>query len=343
MNGTLQYYNIYKLGIYKKGSDQELFESSELIINSLIDWFNSRPNLVNTSTKVAEKTTGQINVYCYDITGQNGEYVIILWNELTNAENEILTVRKDSKPGKAKVKSGVNSKDDIPGLPSYYWISLNNGFVATIAFDHAITSLAALKNYITSYVQSYSEFAITHEEDDNKVIGYRHPENDGELGYFKFELKRKIDELTIEELTEKYDRITKIVRRIKKSAVNTELKGFFHNLASNAINRGIPDNKDANVEIELDFTPATQQDFLNIVDAYKKQITDPERYNNLGFVIKGENGKKIFLDGKHLRTEHGFEIVRNKKNPFGASELLNYIEAKHRILIPRKQKKRRAA
>ena len=344
MKGTLQYYNIDKLGIYKRGSDEELFDSSEAVLDSLIRWFKQRPNLVNTSTKKADKVVGQTNVYCYDIDGENGEYVFVLWNELTNADDEILTIPKDSKPGEAKVKSSVNSETVIPGLPSYYWISLNHSLIATIHYDHAITSLVALRNYIIGYMQNFSEFAVTHQDDIDKVIGYRHPDDkDGDLGYFKLDLKRKNDESTIEELTQKHDKITKIVRRTQKQAENVELVGWFHNLASQAVNRGLPKAKDVHVEIELDFTPASANDFLDIVAAYQKEIIDPDKYNNLGFVLKGENGRKVFLDGKHLKTEHDFEIKRKGKNPFGASELLDYIGTKQIRLVPRQSKKRRAA
>lgn len=344
MKGTLQYYNIDKIGIYKRGSDEQLFDSSEAVLDSLINWFKKRPNLVNTSTRKADKALGQSNIYCYDIDGANGEYVLVLWNELTNAENEILTISKDSKPGAANVKSGVDSDRVIPGLPSYYWISLNHRMIATIHYDHATTSLPALRNYITAYMQSYSEFAVISTDSADKVIGYRHPdERTGELGYFKFEIKRKTDESTIEELTQKHNKIVKIVRRIQKQAENVELVGLFHNLASKAIGRGLPKARDVHVEVELDFTPATAKDFLEIVQAYQNEITDPDKYNNLGFILKGESGRKIFLDGKYLKTEHDFGIQRMGKNPFSASQLLDYISAKQNRLVPSDSKKRKIA
>ena len=342
MKGTLQYYDIDKLGIYKKGSDEELFDSSEAVLNSLVDWFKSRPDLVNTSTKKADKTVGQSNVYCCDIDGANGEYVFVLWNELSNADNEILTVSKKSKPGDAKVKSGVDSNTVIPGLPSYYWISLNHEFIATIHYDHAMTSIVALRNYITDYVRNYSEFAVTKEDNDDKVVGFRHPNDDGNLGSFKLLLKRKVDETTIEELTQKHANITKIVRRSQKQVENVEVNSWFHKLGSQAVKRGLPKSDSVNVEIELDFTPATQKDFLDIVTAYQKEIIDPDKNNNLGFVLRGGGGQKIFLNGKDLKTEHAFEILRNDKNPFGASQLLDYIGSKQIRLVPRKLKMRKA-
>ncbi|ELC9716795.1 hypothetical protein QX995_002171 [Vibrio vulnificus] len=342
MKGTLQYYNIDKLGIYKRGSDEQLFDSSEAVLDSLIDWFKARPNLVNTSTRKADKAQGQSNVYCCDADGANGEYVFVLWNELTNAEDEILTLSKDSKPGAAKVKSGVDSKTAIPGLPSYYWISLNHDLIATIHFDHAMTSLGALRNYITSYVQNYSEFAVTHKDNEDKVIGYRHPDEEGPVGYFKFDLKRKTDESTVEELTQKFNRITKVVRRTEKAVEEVELKGFFHNLASKQIKRGLPQNREVYVEVEIEFTPSSEQDFKEIVKAYEREIIDPDKFNNLGFVLKGGGGKKVFLDGKFMKTEHEFEIQRNKRNPFEAGELLEYIGRKQIRLVPRKKVKEAA-
>lgn len=58
MKGTLQYYDIDKLGIYKRGSDEQLFNSNETVLDSLIGWFKQRPNLVNTSTRKADKAVG---------------------------------------------------------------------------------------------------------------------------------------------------------------------------------------------------------------------------------------------------------------------------------------------
>ena len=344
MKGTLQYFTIDKLGIYKRGSDQQLFESSEAVLDSLIEWFESRPELVNTSTMKADKAKGQSNVYCCDADGANGEYVFVLWNELTNAEDEILTLSKDSKPGKAKVTSGVDSKNSIPGLPSYYWVSLNHGLVATIHFDHAMTALSALKSYVSNYVQNYSEFAVTHKDDENKVIGYCDPDDeDCGLGYFKFDLKRMVDESTVEELTQKFNRITKVVRRTQKAVEAVELRGFFHKLASRQIKRGLPKNREAFVEVEIEFTPASEADFKAIVKAYQKEIIDPDKYNNLGFILKGSNGKKLFLDGKAMKTEHGFDIPRRGKNPFKASVLLEYIGKKQVRLVPNIQVRKKAA
>ncbi|ENQ8617104.1 hypothetical protein ACEQ7L_003657 [Vibrio fluvialis] len=338
MKGTIHYYNIDKLGIYKRGSDEQLFDSSEAILDSLIDWFKKRPQLVNTSTRKADKAQGQSNVYCCDADGANGEYVFVLWNEMTNAEDEILALSKDSKPGEAKVKSGVDSKKVIPGLPSYYWISLNHKLIATIHFDHAVTALGAFKTYITSYVTNYSEFAVTRKDDD-KVIGYRQPGDGGSLGYFKFDLSRKTDESTVEELTQKYNLITKVVRRTTKAVEDVELQGFFHNLASKKIKRGLPKNREAFVELELEFTPSSESDFKEIVRAYEKEILDPDKYNNLGFVLKGDSGRKVFLDGKFMKTEHEFEIQRKNRNPFEAQELLDYIGRKQVRLVPRKKVK----
>lgn len=343
MKGTLQYYNIEKLGIYKRASSEELFDSSEKILDSLIDWFKGRPNLANTSTSRADKAIGQSNVYCCDADGVNGEYVFVLWNEITNSENEILALSKDSKPGAAKVKPGVDANVSIPGLPSYYWVSLNHGLVATIHFDHGMTSLASFRNYLTSYVQHYSEFAVMHEDNEDKVIGYKAPNGGDEVGYFKLELRRKTDDSTVEELTQKFNRITKIVRRTKKGVEEVELKGFFHNLASKAIKRGLPKKKEVYVEVELEFTPESEKDFKDIVKAYQKEILDPDKFNNLGFILKGDSGKKIFLDGKHLRSEHNFEIIRDNKNPFKAPELLDYIGRKEVRFIPRDLNARKVA
>ncbi|MGL5221094.1 MAG: hypothetical protein ACRC8G_16870 [Plesiomonas shigelloides] len=336
MKGTLQYYSIDKFGFYKRGSEERTLDSDEAILNSFMAWLKQRPNLVNTGTREADKRKGQSNVYCYGVDGYEGDYVFVLWNELTNADNEILLLPKNSKFGDAKVKSGVNSETVIAGLPSYYWISLKDGFVATIHFDHAMTSIGALKNYITYYVQNYSSFAVTHQEDENKVIGYRYPLSDTESNnYFKLELKRKIDDSTIQELTQKYNLITKIVRRTKIVAEDVVLRGFFHNLASESIKRGLPKKQSACVEVEIEFTPSSESDFTDIVKAYENEITDPDQHNNLGFILKGESGRTRFLDGQVMKTEHEFEMVRKGKNPFAANELLDYILRRKIRLSPK--------
>jgi hypothetical protein len=343
MKGTLQYYDIEKLGIYKRGSNEQLFDSSEAILDSLIDWFKSRPNLVNTKTKDADKAVGQSNVYCCDAYGKDGEYLFVLWNEMANSDNEILALSKNSKPGEAKVQSGHNSDKNIPGLPSYYWISMNNDFIATIHFDHAVMSLTSFRDYLGSYVSNYSEFAITAKDNHQKVIGYREPNTEGKLGYFKFELKRMVDSSTVEELTQKFTKITKIVRRSKKAVENIDYKGFFKEFGSQAIGRGLPKSRGVCVEIELEFTPKSAADFESIVKKYQEEILEPDKYNNLGFVLKGESGKTMFLDGRQMREEHDFEILRHNKNPFKADELMAYIDRKRIRLTPREVKSRDAA
>lgn len=340
MKGTLEYYNISQLGIYKRASETHLFDNSDSeILDSLIRWFKQRPDVVNTCTQSANKAKGQSNVYCYDAAGSEGEYIFVLWNELTNAENEILTLPKASKPGLATVKAGLNSNDQIPGQPSYYWVSLNHGFVATIHFGHSMTTLIALRDYISGYVTNYSEFVVLDDKNPDKVVGYRAPSasNDSPKGYFKFRLKRKLDENTIEELSQNYKKITKIVRRTKKKVEQVGLDGFFHKLASRAIHRGLPKNRETHIEIELEFTPNTARDFERIVEAYENQITDPDKSNNLGFILKGGNGKTLFLNGCHKKDEHDFEIIRKNKNPFGATELLRYILRKQVRFVPQKK------
>lgn len=336
MKGKLQYFNIEKLGIYLRGSSEHLFiNSDEAILDSLISWFHGRPQIINTGTRKADKSKGQSNVYCYDVDGSNGEYVFVLWNEVTNAEGEILTLSKQSKPGDAIVKSGLDSTKSIPGLPSYYWISLNHNLVVTLHFDHALSSLVALRDYITGYIQNYSEFAVTDEENENKVIGYRKPNDVGSMGYFKFDIKRKIDESTVQELSQKHNLITKVVRRTKKAVEDVEYQGFFHNLASKVIQRGLPSDREVCVDIELEFTPKSEADFKEIVRAYRTEILDPDRHNNLGFVLRGNGSRPLFLDGQSLRSEHNFELIRDNKKPLNAAELLEYIVRKQVRFVPR--------
>jgi hypothetical protein len=59
--------------------------------------------------------------------------------------------------------------------------------------------------------------------------------------------------------------------------------------------------------------------------------------------LKGESGKTMFLDGRQMREEHNFEILRHNKNPFKADELMAYIDRKRVRLTPREVKSRDAA
>lgn len=335
MKGTIQYFDIEKLGIYKRGSNELLFNSQKQILESLDKWVNSRPDTVNTLAAKAEKHLGQNNIYCCDSFSSDGEFIFILWNELTNQENEILTLAKSSKPGELSVKTGIDSKKSIPGLPSYYWVSLRNKTIATISFEHSITSIGAFKNYVKAFVDNYSNFAVTSPENENKVIGYCNPENTKEKGLFKLDLRRAIDKSTVEELAQKVNLIKKVVRKTKKSVQSVKngniIQSLFSNLASDLIGRGLPEGRETSIEIELDFTPKSSEEFQKIVLAYQKEILEPDRYNNLGFILKGNSQKTIFLDGKFKRFEHDFDLKRQSKNPFQAKELLDYIQEKQRV------------
>ncbi|MFA0171092.1 hypothetical protein AB4424_13800 [Vibrio splendidus] len=350
MDGKLEYYDIKKFGFFERAGSKPSFSSQNEIMDNLVKWVDSRPNLENTKTWKAEKDKGEMNIYCCDADGVNGNYVFILWNEMSNAENEILSMPKSAKIGEGSVKSGFNSETEIPGLPSYYWVSIDGGFIATLHFDHAIVSITNFKEYVKQYIQNYSGYAVTDEEDDTKVIGYKKTNDESKsTSYFKFDLQRRIDVQTIERLRTKFQDIKKIVRKTKIEATNPAdrniIKRIMRGVGEAIVERGVPKSRPVEISVELEYSPSIK-DLDKLIDTYKEEINEPSRCNNIGFILKNHSSKPIYLSGERLKTEHNFEILRKKRNPFGAKQMLDYIGIKKIRLSPPKleveQKKKSA-
>lgn len=343
MEGRVEYFDIKDFGFFLRGKDEVSFSTRQEIMDNFLDWINGRPNLENTKAVKADKANGEMNVYCFDKDSRDGDYIIVLWNEMSNAENEILAVSKASKLGEAEAKSGFNSDTQIPGLPSYYWVSLKGEFVATIYFDHGTTSITNFKNYVTNYVQNHSGYAVTGKH--GQVIGFKENE-DAPLSTFKFELTRRMDESSIERLQQNFTKINKLVRRSKIESTNPVDSGFIKRqlkgLGEKLMRKNLERNQEASIDFEFDFGVSSVADLNEMIADYGNTINEGSRHNDMGFKLKGEN-RAIYLSGERLKKNHDFAIIRKGRNPFTANQLLTHIERHKMRLNPPKKVEGNAA
>lgn len=325
MEGKIDYFDIKEFNFCHRGKQTIAFSSQQEIMDNFFDWINSRPNLDNTRTVKADKTEGQVNVYCLDKDSMDGDYVFVLWNEMSSNDGDVLAVSKTSTVGKVDVQPGFNSDTQIPGLPSYYWVSLKNQFVATIYFDHGTVSIANFKNYLTNYIYNYSGYAVRDKND--RVIGLKQ-NKESPLSSFKFELTRSMDESSVERLIQNYSRINKLVKRSKIEATDPMDSAFLirkaKGLAEKFMKKSLNRNKETCLYFELDFNVSSLADMKEIISDYGDTINEAERLNDFGFKLKGES-KLIYLSGESLRKIHSFDIIRERRNPFTANQILNHI------------------
>lgn len=293
---TLTYYQMKTMGLYAhtghNGQIAKQHLTAKDLMKELMAWgHGTNRKFIETATYSASSKF--LESYCLDFYEENGEYIIALWNKVPTSKNGFASVSAKSSSLGAVVQHTKIGKDDIPGYPTFFFISPLKKCIATIKLDNHVLGITQFKSYIKGYLRYFSSHMVDRVEGDDKIQGVcADPKPEGKIDnrfpdkgiYHSFLMPALTDVLSEAYLLSNAHNITKMIKE-----VSTENLLFDHKESSVEkcfrFMKGLPisKKKTTRLSIPVHFT-------FGHVKKLIKQYHDNDCSSeyNVGFVFKGE-------------------------------------------------------
>ncbi|EHC04410.1 hypothetical protein Sbal625DRAFT_4000 [Shewanella baltica OS625] len=352
LRAEISYYHVLNFGFYSntrplKGPFFGGYDDFKLKFSS---WLKMQENLGSTSpVTIAE---GKKGVFCKDfyVDTETGEFLIVLWNELSNKEGNILSVSRDQRIGGGEVK-GAGDVNSIIGLPSYFWFVPKDDLVISIRFDHSSDNVRCVRDYISAFFKNCTSYR--HEDQDGMTFYVK--EYDSEMHCrFKFDWEKITRKLEVNKLINKADKITGIVRQVRLVKRVTDERNSSRRLydkcselLENVLPEWLRDGSDTsnNFIEELRKSESTdlkitmpyksnETEFGKLIHKYFNSIEDtvPEMKDKIGFKFKGDS-KIEWLDDTDIVKKVELNLIFSQEKIPKAVEVLEALhEQSHSIM-----------
>ena len=353
---TITFYKLEEFGFYRKNREKypdRFFGDVNSVFGDFSNWLAAQENLGSTCTFEVDKEEGGQNTYCKDYYKHDdgNEYVFILWNEMSNADNKIFAMPKTAKVGSNGVKEPKTEDDDIIGLPSYFWFIPDMDIFAVVYFKHSVSNIKAMQQYIKEYCHAHSSFISL----DEKGMTYYNDGTADKAKYrFRFNHKKIVNNSKRSKLVDTPDKITEIVRKVEIPKVITDPRNKIRR-AMNAIQIGlrrvVPDflmegdeqPKEINdinealkkaskqiIEVRIPFSG--DADTINyILDKYDENFEESAT-QKLGFKVKGDPNV-VWLNESVIKTEVELDVEISEDSLPTAVDIMTAISAKRDIIL----------
>jgi hypothetical protein len=345
LKANIHFYDIEEFGYFKRGESQPAFGGLEAFFSDFSNWLKGQSALGSTlvqDPRPSSRVNG--NIYCKDFyrCERSGDYLLILWNEVSNEDGQILAMPKDSKVGEEEYNKPKSNAGDILGLPSYYWFIKDLNAFATIRFSHSLQSVSAVQRYLKEYAETMSGFAITN--DEGRIVGYEGGGNE-RARWFRFNYAKMLNKSERQKLLDNPEKVKALIRRISvpkiipdrrnderqlltqlQQAVNKisqgwlkssdDKKGFidrFNKIASDAGNQ--------NIEVEIPFV-GDQEIMEFLIQEFDKNVEELKE-EKIGFKVSGYGN--IWLGDQTIKKEIDLSVSHTKQKLPTASEVMEAI------------------
>lgn len=334
MEFKFDFYKITKCGYYKIGSDErELMSVSELFEN-LIDF---TANKTINQTKTYNEMEGIYPTYSYELLHNKmfNDYLFVTWNETHSEDNNISTVKKNSRVGSAEVDTIPISDEDIPGFPTYFWILSDLEYFATIKrVEIRQNGQINLKMYLLNFLKYFSKHCYneTTELKNEKKIYYCDSKSKEILKifpHFETNLAKKNTDLLL--LKSKVSEIRNLI-----------VKDYFSNNFTRPLSKieylqkiiGIETTNKFNFERMLKIETGINlniEELNSIIEDWEPKHLENDKYD-IGFKLT-KSSSPIWLSNSICNTVRKYPIQKDSNNVIKPNELFDCILKERMKLI----------
>ncbi|WP_044367624.1 hypothetical protein [Vibrio fluvialis] len=300
-NITMTYYELRNMGIY--GDEGETVLSPVDLLKEMKYWcYDSEKPLIETATYEANSQI--LEAYCLDFYEQDGDYILGLWNKVQTNAKGIGAVNANKSSNAAVVKHTKIAKDNIPGYPTYFFISPRKKFFATIKIDQKLTGIQAFRSYIRGYLRHYSSHNVDRKDGGDLIRGLSRQSSIGltELTgdkrvtdkrlYPLITFKLMTDVVNKQYLVAHANRVSKIVKDISHvDSLKDSNASILERIARFPSGLSMKKRSHMRVSIPVDLNEGQMRKFISEFDTNNGS----EEYN-VGFVFKGDT-KIMWLSG----------------------------------------------
>ena len=162
-------YEIKKCGLYEKTSEPAKHLDIGSLFKDIKLWaIDSDKPIIETSTFNAN--TNFHEAYCLGLAEHKGQYLIALWNKVTNSSSGIGVINGSKPAKKTKVTYSKVNIDDIAGYPSFFWILPATNKLVAIRLENPVIGVSQFRAYIKGYLEGFCSHKI--KNDNNDIDGY---------------------------------------------------------------------------------------------------------------------------------------------------------------------------
>lgn len=346
--GVVTFFEYSKCGFYKVNSDFHEPLEMDVMLRSLIDWYDSRVSFVDTlpwnDSDPGYSRRKKVYLKNVDRDPVTGDYLVTLWRAVGNGDGVYGIPANSHNEETTLYDADDNYKQQlIWGEPSYYWFIPELNIFASIRFRSSIADSDMLNRYLRDFVELQSDV-----KPKRKVI------KEGSKGAYtsvSFSSYIESGNLWFRLYSKQYSKLTsgadlgriakEITHFVKRESISARIKQndswtrYFSGLPfiSNEVSR---DNR--NVEINIEARP-TEKELRVIFDQYTDDYNYKKgQWSNLGFRKDGVGGicwLNEFVVKSSLIVNDTEEEGEDYTGHYTTERLFSAINAKrHMILAP---------
>lgn len=296
------------------------------VLGGFRQWVNCTKRMEDTRI---EGKTFPFEVYVKDCACIGHDFLISLWLSSTDAKNNIYTIKRDSPPdGTQEVKKRKFDDEDIPGLPTYFFIPADDCRMFAVrpknlSVNGRTQFDAAIKHYMAKFAKKIPKEKAKL-DDGTVLLSLKMTDEKGKDLSPKFESELKEVPSVAKKLLSHAQDVRKIIHtRTLVGKSPKEKKMLIGNLLSifdaDLDDESFDDSEKMRCEIDVNLTPEEIGKLIKNQDKCKAG----ERY---GFLLKG-GSSPIWADSCIARKEVDLEVSVNDDIPISAKAMLNGVES----------------
>lgn len=341
----ITFFSINKCGYYsvgRKGALEQQFGGLAATLSQIQRWARGSTPVQLAQTQTYAQTEGSdlLPAFLFDVAENEGEWLMVLWNQTPAMENSVASVKPDELVGKASVIENAIAKGSLPGFPSYYWFQPRHNRMAGVRLaEYAVAGHAQLQAYMTGFLTRTSMHAVTRNSghlnapglvtEGLEVLGYRDKQDDGPRQdvnpMFRSSLMRLPGD--VEYILARHAKIRRVINRTILGLGNRgEDLALWQNMwrKFGLGQRNAVSEKKEPVKVEYAIsTELTKAQVQAMVDAHEQGISS---WEDIGFQMQGEQNPR-WLGKSYARGDVELSVKRDAASVVSAAPLLQALQA----------------
>ena len=328
MNIRFQVYEIAEFGFFKFRASEKVFGDISTILGDIEDWAKDLTIQDSTSMSNCLCKNYHKQYFVGSVDLKNGDKLFMMWNENdTDEDGNMLALKGDATDRTVSVSQTQPRVGEIPGSPTYYWLSPKNDRVIAISLHKLrYIGMSAFCRFVTAFMLEHSPYVVIEKEKDGKETIVGHSESAEKKGtvakrraVFRVARGARTGEYAF--IKENVDQITELRRKLK-SVYREENPGLFRKSLFSLFQ--LPPSKivqtiESNVSLR---TGITADELNTLYNTWKSESSDEEQ-DDYGFVING----KAHWFGKDLSSVvYRKQGIKTNRGIVELGELKRYLD-----------------
>ncbi len=303
-------YDVKHCGLYGGRGGQPLAATLSEVFPALAEWSRGK-ELTETKTYTPAPDSNLLPAYLLQLVELRGCWLVSIWNEVPATEGGVASVPGRAVVGQATANLTRVRPGDIPGFPTYFWVDVAAGTVASVKFNHLLGGMNQFNRYLSSFIEiapNWCVFADPPPTDGSiQIEGYRVAGNDEPQNLFaRFNATLVTNKGPVDEFRQRVRDITKIHRKVELSMHRREQIAMFQKLLRATGMRHLPERQER-VRLNYEVAVSITLDQLNEIIEEHNADNYISQWEDVGLQFKGESTPK-WLSRAIARSDFALDV-----------------------------------